>query len=198
MGIRPLIETSAGAGVLFLSLFVLWCASELFGPARWHGSQQSLKRDQGSTWFTALASTIGTILFVVFPLCVSATIVQTNQEWLFALGIGLVGIGGVLRWYAIRTLGSWFTGSIVIQGGQPLIQNGVYRWIRHPSYTGILLIVLGFGCMTTDWASCLAIFGGLFIGLWYRMKVEERVMGEAFSQYEEYQRKTKRLVPFLF
>ncbi len=53
-------------------------------------------------------------------------------------------LGGlVLRWAAILTLGRFFTAAIAIHEGQPVITAGPYRYVRHPSYTGLLLAFLG-------------------------------------------------------
>lgn len=186
---------------LFGLLFVAWCATELLGPARWQGQGNRKKRDGGSSLVLGLLAGFGTLLFFVFPLVVPFTNIheKTTQATLFFTGAALVLLGGGLRWVAIRTLGANFTGIIMVQENQSIIQSGPYTLIRHPSYAGILLIVLGFGLMSSNWGGCIAITVGMLTGILYRIVVEEKVLRQEFGQqYEVYMRRTKRMIPFVF
>ncbi len=97
-------------------------------------------------------------------------------------------------------LGRYFTTSVAVAPEQTVIEAGPYRLIRHPSYTGLLMILLGFGLsLTNNWLSLLVMMGCALIGLSYRIQVEERVLQEHLGQrYQEYMRRTKRLIPFVF
>jgi protein-S-isoprenylcysteine O-methyltransferase Ste14 len=74
-----------------------------------------------------------------------------------------------------------------------------HRLIRHPSYSGLLIILLGFGLsLTNNWLSMFVIMGCTLIGLGYRMHVEEHALqAELGQRYREYMRRTKRLIPFV-
>lgn len=185
--------------LLFWLLFLGWCASELLGPARWQSKKKEERRDRGSSFFLAIVAGIGVVLFFAFPVFLPATTIRgAGGLIVFLIGAVLVVLGGVLRWYAIRTLGASFMGSVVIRRDQSVVQTGPYRLVRHPSYSGILLIVLGFGLMQTDWASLLAITLGMLVGLLYRMKVEEEEMCH-LPEYVAYMQQTKkRLIPYLY
>lgn len=186
--------------VLFWCLFFAWCASELLGPARWQGQGERKRRDGGSSLVLGLLAGLGTALFFLLPVLAPATTVHEAriQAVLFFTGTTLVLLGAGLRWAAIKALGASFTGSVMIQEGQRIVQHGPYRYIRHPSYVGILVIVLGFGLMSANWASCIAITAGMFTGLLYRISVEEKMLQQESSQYREYMRRTKKLIPSLF
>ncbi|MGH2480827.1 MAG: methyltransferase family protein, partial [Ktedonobacteraceae bacterium] len=81
----------------------------------------------------------------------------------------------------------------------PIVSTGPYRFLRHPSYTGVLLLVGGIGITLGNWLSLLIILAGVLIGLLYRISVEEKALRTFLGQpYEEYMRRTKRLIPFLF
>lgn len=185
--------------LLFWLLFLGWCASELLGPARWQSRKKEERRDRGSSVFLAIVAGIGAVLFFAFPVLLPATTIRgVGSLILFFIGVLLVVLGGALRWYAIRTLGTHFMGSVVIRHDQSVVHTGPYRLIRHPSYSGILLIVLGFGLMESDWASLLAITLGMLVGLLYRMKVEEEEMCY-FPEYVAYMQRTKkRLIPYVY
>ncbi len=81
---------------------------------------------------------------------------------------------------------------------QPVIEAGPYRLIQHPSSTGLLIMFLGFGLSYTNWLSLLVLMGCALIGLSYCIRVEEHVLQEHLGQrYQEYMRRTKRLIPFV-
>ena len=98
----------------------------------------------------------------------------------------LILLGMLWRWYAIATLGRFFTATVMIQPGQRIVTTGPYRFLRHPSYSGVLLIMAGMGCMIGNWGSILFVVSGLLFPLLYRIAVEEQEMLSAFG--DEYQK----------
>lgn len=192
----PLIYTNVFYRVIFIVLFLLWCCSELVGPARWQGSKEAKRRDHGSTIVLAVSNGLGVFGFFVLPAYIKTALPVASLVFLF--GTVVIVLGTTLRWWAIICLGSRFTGSVVVETSQQLVQSGPYTLIRHPSYTGILLVVIGFGLMMGNWASLLSITAGMGIGLFYRILVEEAALKQHFGEpYLAYMGQTKRLVPFL-
>jgi protein-S-isoprenylcysteine O-methyltransferase Ste14 len=115
----------------------------------------------------------------------------------FALGIALALVGIAVRWYAVISLGRFFTTRVMTRADQTVVQKGPYRLVRHPSYTGALLTVLGILLCQANWLSLLCFVLAL-PGFAYRIHVEERALLSALGQpYRDYMRRTKRLVPFL-
>jgi protein-S-isoprenylcysteine O-methyltransferase Ste14 len=53
--------------------------------------------------------------------------------------------GTVIRLWAVRALGPWFSREVQVTGNQQIVTSGPYHWVRHPSYTGALLFSLGWG-----------------------------------------------------
>ena len=104
-----------------------------------------------------------------------------------------------LRWYSIIHLGRFFTTNVAIAKDQHLIDSGPYRFVRHPSYTGNLLAVLGFSLSFANWASILIIFVPCCaIALW-RIHIEEEALTTAFGEkYTAYMRRTNRLIPLIY
>lgn len=194
----PLIYTDLLYTLLFIAVFVIWAGSEFLGPVRWSGQRQGEKRDRGSLFVGAVAGSSGVVLAFFCPFLLPAARIPW-QAFAFFGGMVLVLIGMGWRWYAIRTLGNYFTASVIVQEQQPVIQHGPYKLIRHPSYSGVLLVILGIGFMIGNWASAIVITAGMLIGLTYRMAVEEKVLGQQIGEpYESYKRRTKRLIPYLF
>ena len=85
---------------------------------------------------------------------------------------GRAGIG--LRAWSIATLGRFFQYWIKIQPGHRVVTGGPYRYVRHPSYTGIALVLAGIALACDDvWGLlAVAVLGGL--GLAVRIRAEER------------------------
>ena len=78
-----------------------------------------------------------------------------------------------------------------------LVTAGPYIYVRHPIYSGILLAALGTALMTSIFGIGMLIFISIFFAL--RINKEEKIMLELFpEQYPEYQKRTKRLVPFVW
>ncbi len=120
------------------------------------------------------------------------------QEWAVA-GAIIFLLGVIFRWWAIIQLGRFFTVDVAIASDHKLVEMGPYRFIRHPSYTGLLVAFLGFSLTLVNWISVLAIMVPIFFAFVHRMNVEERALVPALGEeYRAYQRRTKRLLPFVY
>ena len=108
-------------------------------------------------------------------------------------------LGTVFRWYSAGILGKYFTFDIAIQSGQILIERGPYRYIRHPSYSGALLTLLGFGLALGNWAGLATNLFCMGFAYAYRIPLEEAALASILGEdYKQYMKRTWRLVPFLF
>jgi protein-S-isoprenylcysteine O-methyltransferase Ste14 len=104
----------------------------------------------------------------------------------------------VLRLAAVFALGRRFTGLVAIQEGHRLKTNGLYRYLRHPSYTGALLYMAGYVLVFRCWLGLLLIAATLAI-LFARMNAEEALLESEFGEeYASYRRRTWRLVPWVY
>ena len=115
--------------------------------------------------------------FVVRPLAI-----PWHRTLLFAVGIFLMLAGVAFRWYSIRVLGKYFTRQVAIQPGQTVVENGPYRLIRHPSYSGALLTIFGLGLAFTNWLSLIGVVTLAFVGYSYRVWVEEKNSGQCIGR----------------
>jgi protein-S-isoprenylcysteine O-methyltransferase Ste14 len=124
----------------------------------------------------------------------------TPAPRVFAIaGLAVLWIGLAVRVWAVLTLGRAFTTYVQVKAEQTVVTRGPYRWIRHPSYAGLLLISLGFGLAAGNWLSLMICAIVPPLGLVPRIAVEEselvRVLGD---RYRDYQDHTHRLVPGLW
>jgi len=114
-------------------------------------------------------------------------------------GVVLFALGLIFRWWAIVTLGRFFTVDVTIEKDHELVERGPFRWVRHPSYTGVLLAFLGFALTLRNWGAILVVLVPIFIAFVRRMNVEESALTEALGEkYVAYTRTTKRLVPGVY
>ena len=121
-----------------------------------------------------------------------------SNNWLFA-GVAMFVLGQGLRAVAIITLGRFFTAYVRVHDGHRVIQHGIYAYLRHPSYTGMILVVLSYVTLFSSFYGYLA-FTILFLpGLLNRIKVEERALRKELGQeYRDYCSRVKRLIPFIY
>jgi protein-S-isoprenylcysteine O-methyltransferase Ste14 len=120
-------------------------------------------------------------------------------DWLTWLGVFIMVSGVVFRRYAIAVLGKFFTAIVQIHKDHQLIKVGPYRYIRHPSYLGILILALGNGIALANWISLLLCIALPAIGIVQRIKVEENELYYHFGeQYQDYRKITWRIIPYIY
>jgi protein-S-isoprenylcysteine O-methyltransferase Ste14 len=143
---------------------------------------------------------------IVLATAIGFTAKFMNLRWLFspdyaisALGLLLILIGILIRWTAILELRKFFTVDVKILSDHKLIRSGLFKYVRHPSYFGLLLSVLGLGITMVNWLSTLVLLVPHIIILTMRINEEEKALEDRFgSDYRQYRQTTKRLIPLLY
>jgi protein-S-isoprenylcysteine O-methyltransferase Ste14 len=116
----------------------------------------------------------------------------------FWVGIALLIAGSLLRRHCFRVLGKFFTGAVTVQSDHAVIDQGAYRWVRHPSYTGGIVMFAGIGIALGDWISVAVLTLIPIAAYSYRVRVEERALVETLGEpYRAYMQTRKRFVPFV-
>jgi protein-S-isoprenylcysteine O-methyltransferase Ste14 len=160
-----------------------------------HGRGTTIRQDRGTRFIVALAVYLG----IAAPLAIAKVPrlrAYANNWWTLGLGVVIVLAGAVLRDWAIVSLGRYFRRTVTIEPGQRIVRRGPYRVLRHPSYTGILLIFAGFGLAFGSWVSAAVALLIVFVGVLPRIRVEEAALARAFgADYTDYANSTARVLP---
>jgi len=164
---------------------------------RRHKVEPSKDWDKGSAGLWDFANAIEPIgMFLGFA---NIGRFQTGSNFIRPLGVALLLGGIVIRWTAIYTLGRYFTAKVVIKDDHRLVRTGLYKYLRHPAYTGALVAHLGLGLSFANWFSLTLSVVPYFVAALYRMQVEELALREALGEeYVCYSRNTKRLIPRVY
>lgn len=117
----------------------------------------------------------------------------TSARWLWLIGLGCMVAGVVMMVVAFVNLGPALTPTPV-PNRTALRQHGLYRWIRHPIYTGLLLIMAGVALRSIGWLPVLAWLL-LAVVLNVKARWEERMLLAAYPDYRQYFTKTGRFLP---
>jgi protein-S-isoprenylcysteine O-methyltransferase Ste14 len=114
-------------------------------------------------------------------------------------GLLLILIGIIIRWIAIVQLGKSFTVDVAITDKARLKTDGLFRRIRHPSYLGLLITIIGFSATMNSLISFFIFSIPVTLAVLYRIRVEEKVLFQEFGDnYTDYKSKTKKLIPGIY
>jgi protein-S-isoprenylcysteine O-methyltransferase Ste14 len=188
------LQSPARVGALVVTLLL----SALVVFSDFGGMNPGKKEDRGNRWI------FGPILVLSLAMAVLPAYLDGRDWWTTDeavtpyVGLALLTLGGALRLAAVFVLGRRFTGLVAIQKDHRLQTDALYHYIRHPSYTGMLLYMAGFVLVFRCWLGLLLVAGTLAI-LLARMNAEEALLESEFGdQYASYRRRTWRLVPWVY
>ncbi|GAA2073094.1 hypothetical protein GCM10009840_02670 [Pseudolysinimonas kribbensis] len=128
------------------------------------------------------------------------TLTLPGQLPLFVIGAALMAAGLALRWWSVVVLGRSFTVEVRVRDEQQVVDRGPYAVVRHPSYTGLALVFVGFGLMLGNGLALALAVGIPLAGLVNRIRVEERMLADGIGEpYRRYLARIRyRLVPFVW
>jgi protein-S-isoprenylcysteine O-methyltransferase Ste14 len=157
-----------------------------------------VREDRSNRWVIAALAVLG-FIDAYFPALTDRNDFLTfGGEGVRWLGVAIYAIGGVLRLAPVFVLGRRFSGLVAIQPGHRLVTGGMYGVIRHPSYLGLLVGVLGW-CLAFRAAVGVTIAAVMLPVVIARVEAEERLLSETFgAEYEAYRARTWRLIPYVY
>ncbi len=113
------------------------------------------------------------------------------------IGFALILAGAPLALGGLLALGRHATALPYPVDGARLVQTGAYAIVRHPIYAGVILMSLGWGLYRTSWL-VLLYAAALFVLFDLKSRREEAWLAERFAEYPEYQRRVKKLLPWVY
>ncbi len=187
-----------GLGNLFLIVCFFWVVSEILLLVLRRSKPGNLDKDSGSL------KRLNIIIYVsvfagVFISFTRFGYIKNYLHFLHLTGLIFILLGLAVRWTAILTLRRFFTVNVSIQTEHRIIQSGLYKYVRHPSYTGMLISFFGLGISLNNWISfCIVLFPVLYT-LLNRIQIEELALNDSFgNEYVIYTSRTWKLVPWLY
>jgi protein-S-isoprenylcysteine O-methyltransferase Ste14 len=156
------------------------------------------REDRGNRWVIPALSVIG-FLEAFLPAYTDRIDFWTiDGEGIRWLGVALFGLGGALRLWPVFVLGHRFSGLVAIQTGHRLVTDGIYGVIRHPSYLGLLVTSLGWALAFRSSVGLLLTLASTLVVIG-RISAEEKLLSSHFGpEYEDYRRRTSRLIPGIY
>ena len=178
-----------------LAIFFLWLMIDGVVVSRYL-TGKSENRDRFSLILIVVGNLVG--LFVAIGLAFSA-IGSLHSIVLQIIGVVVMGIGIIVRSIAIAQLGRFHTPNVAVREDHLLLETGLYRYVRHPSYLGALIAFFGLSLALGNWLSVVVTMVIMPCIYLYRIREEETALCAAFGDaYRAYCRRTKRLIPGLY
>ncbi len=184
-------------GIVFTISFWCWLIFEMWVFARDRGRPET-GRLRGGRWLI-LGIIVGITLAVNLPALAPAFDIRRGFTVLYILGIVLIWAGLAFRFWAIQTLGNFFSTRLVVQDKHELITRGPYQRLRNPSYTGALATFVGMGLAIGNWLSFAVLLLMALIMYVWRITLEEKMLAQAFGQaFQEYKKKSWAFIPYVW
>ena len=180
--------------VIIAAIFCIW----LFQPAF---SAKETTEDKSKDGYSVVLIIVMSLLSNIVPLVDWAYISgpENSNTTITIIGFIILWLGILLRNYSIKLLGKHFTPTVQLQQDHTLITAGPYGVIRHPSYLGALLAFVGIAIFLNSMAGTIFTIAAMMVAYMVRIKAEEKALMALFgSVYTSYQKKTKKLIPYLW
>ena len=180
----------------FYIVTVLWIAEFIIFPSK----QSDADYEERKTFKLILSSVLFTVISTIILTAFSIALVTDGlASPLRIIGMIAYAIGIILRYVSTITLGRYFTRDVQVSQQQELIAHGPYRYLRHPLYLGLFLLIIGVPLFFGNWLILLVAGGIAFVILNTRMRIEEanmeRVLGD---KYRAWKKQRYRFIPFIY
>jgi protein-S-isoprenylcysteine O-methyltransferase Ste14 len=187
--VRPLVYSSPLAAAAFFTTFGVWAVGELVLQVR--------NQAMGEADPTRIGMVAGSVGGTTLAFVLAGHGALPGPSWLpVVIGLSVAWLGMGVRAWSVRTLGEFFTVDVTVAATQRVIDDGPYARVRHPSYTGMLMAILGFGIALDSWGAAAAALFLPLAAVVNRIRHEEAMLRRELGEpYEAYANRTARLVP---
>jgi protein-S-isoprenylcysteine O-methyltransferase Ste14 len=184
--------------IVFIIIWSVWFLSEILLNRLMRSGNNKTDHDKGTLrliWITiGLANSAGILSAIfLYQLQIGGNIIINYS------GLVVIILGIILRFVSVYSLGKFFTVDVTIRHDHRLMKDGIYKYLRHPSYSGSVLSFIGFGLSLNNWGSLIVISIPVLFAMISRIKTEEQVLSAEFGdEYTEYMKRTWRLLPLIY
>lgn len=170
-------------------------------------------------WIVAAFSTKRTIeggglpqpIWIAFVIAIAAfiffigarPITRDMELWPPTLATGIIAdvvtvLGLAVTLWARTELGGNWSSGVAFKEQHELIERGPYAYVRHPIYSGVLLMILGIAIFRGTLGTFI-LLAGIFAGLWFKALQEEKLLTKHFGEvYLRYKERARALIPFIW
>jgi len=186
--------------IISYGLFIIFFIIEFFTRQGKNSKDMDrTKYDKSSTSILSATMAVTIILFLLTPLLNYYAIGNFYNTWVIIIGAILGAVGLITRYISYYTLGAFYTRTLKKTENHKLVTNGIYKYIRHAGYLSNILIFIGISmtlCNFITLGFVIIIYPIVYI---YRISVEEKMLIDIFgNDYIAYQKKSKKLIPFIY
>jgi protein-S-isoprenylcysteine O-methyltransferase Ste14 len=165
-------------------------------------SREPLDRRQEGVFILATLRPVGLVMavslitYLVNPARMAWSAIAL-PAWMRWSGLAMIAIAGALLFWTLRSLGANLTDTVVTRKAHTLIVKGPYRWVRHPFYDSVGLLLLAISLVAANWF--LLLTGAIVLTLLVirTPREEDRLVARFGDQYRSYMARTNRFVPTL-
>jgi protein-S-isoprenylcysteine O-methyltransferase len=183
--------------LIYLALFGAWLLGEVLLLVKQRATRGVASADRGFVGRALLVLLVSNLVAILALKFFRPMTFATNVS--ASVGLCLMSVGLILRWWSVTHLGRFFTVNVAVAADHLVVESGPYRWIRHPSYAGMLLVATGVGVCFGNVVSMLVILVPVLLLTLKRMRVEEEALATSLGDaYRSYMAHTKRLIPAIY
>lgn len=196
-GLQPYYVGRPVAGALFYAAIAVLAVIQL--RQQFHSRAEATRSDRASLAAVGVSMLLANLAGALIALSVPGAGLPGGVVT-FGIGLVLTWTGVCLRWWCFHALGHYFTFTVMTSPDQQVVASGPYSVVRHPSYSGLLMLLVGIAIVVdTNWISVAVVLAISGAGLAYRIHVEEAALTAALgSAYTTYAAHRKRLIPLVW
>ncbi len=184
--------------MIFPLTYTIWLLSEIalnrLLRSKSTDKQNADKNSLSLIWLTVVVSNA-----MAYYIAMTTDVEIAGTDTIRYFGLAIIFTGILIRLAAVISLGKFFTVDVTIREDHQLKKDGLYKYLRHPSYFASLLSFVGFGISLNNWASLVLVSIAVTTVFVIRIRIEEKVLIEQFGgEYLEYKMRVKGLIPFVW
>jgi len=188
--------------IFLLFIYLCFAAQIIFWLSKAPDTRRNIENNGG--WTMRIIAVIVVLSVIFFKkqlgniIPILNTYLWSNTSTISVIACLITFYGMLIMIWARNTLGQNWSANITFKENHELIKHGPYAWVRHPIYSGLLLMILG-PVIYSGSVAGIILFGLFFLGAYLKAYREERLLINHFKEkYLQYKEETKAIIPLIF